>query len=74
MKGKKMPKHLIKITLIKSPHGRLPQHRRILDALGLRKTNRTVYKPDNPQTWGMVKKIPHLIVVEGAEEKNAKQS
>ena len=70
MKGKKMTKHL-KITLIKSPHGRLPQHRRTLDALGLRKTNRTVYKPDNPQTWGMVKKIPHLIVVEGAEEKNA---
>ena len=62
----------LKITLIKSPHGRLPKHSCILDALGLRKTNRTVYKPDNPQTWGMVKKIPHLVNVEGVEDKNAK--
>lgn len=61
----------LKITLTKSPYGRLPKQRRILDALGLRKTNRTVYKPDNPQTWGMVKKIPHLVIVEGAKNKNA---
>ena len=62
----------LKITLLKSPHGRLPNHRRTLDALGLRKTTRTVYKPDNPQTWGMINKIPHLISVEGVEEQNAK--
>ena len=61
----------LKITLVKSPFGRLPKQRRILDALGLRKTKQTVYKPDNPQTWGMVKKIPHLVVVEGEQDKNA---
>ncbi|MGA1796039.1 MAG: 50S ribosomal protein L30 [bacterium] len=61
----------LKITLIKSPHGRLPKQRRILDALGLRKTNRTVYKPDNPQTWGMVNKIPHLLVIEGVDKDHA---
>jgi len=61
----------LKITLIKSPHGRLPKQRLILEALGLRKTNRSVYKPDNPQTWGMVKKIPHLLVIEGVEKDNA---
>jgi large subunit ribosomal protein L30 len=61
----------LKITLIKSPHGVLPKHRLILDALGLRKTNRTVSKPDNPQTWGMIKKIHHLVQVEGAKNKNA---
>lgn len=61
----------LKITLVKSPHGRLPKQWQILDALGLRKTMRTVYKPDNPQTWGMVKKIPHLIKVEEEKDKNA---
>ena len=61
----------LKIKLIKSPHGRLPKHRQILDALGLRKTNRVVYKPDNPQIWGMINKIPYLLSVEGVEEKNA---
>lgn len=61
----------LKITLVKSPYGRLPKQRRILDALGLRKTKRTVYKPDNPQTWGMIKKIPHLILVEEVKEENA---
>jgi len=61
----------LKIKLIKSPHGRLPKHRQILDALGLRKTGRVVHKPDNPQTWGMIHKIPHLLSVEGVEEKNA---
>jgi large subunit ribosomal protein L30 len=61
----------LKITLVKSPYGRLPKQRRILDALGLRKIKQTVYKPDNPQTWGMVKKIPHLIKVEGEKNENA---
>jgi len=61
----------LKITLIKSPHGRLPKQRLILDALGLRKTNRSVYKPDNPQTWGMVNKISHLLVIEGVKKDNA---
>jgi large subunit ribosomal protein L30 len=61
----------LKITLVKSPYGRLPKQRQILDALGLRKTKRTVYKPDNPQTWGMVKKIPHLIKVEEEKDENA---
>jgi large subunit ribosomal protein L30 len=67
VKGIKMAKSL-KITLLKSPHGRLPTQWKVLDALGLRKTKRTVYKPDNPQIWGMVKKISHLIKVE--EEKD----
>lgn len=62
---------VLKITLIKSPHGRIPKHRLTLEALGLRKTNRTIYVPDNPQMWGMVKKIPHLVVVEGVEKANA---
>lgn len=61
----------LKITLVKSPYGRLPKHSRNLEALGLRKTNRTIYVPDNPQMRGMVEKIPHLVVVEGVEDKDA---
>lgn len=62
----------LKITLIKSPHGRLPKHSCVLEALGLRKTNRTVYVPDNERMWGMVKKISYLVNVETVEEENAK--
>ncbi|MBN2373475.1 50S ribosomal protein L30 [bacterium] len=61
----------LKITLKKSPNGRIPKHTRILDALGLRKTNRTVCVPDNPQMQGMVRKITHLVSVERVEEKDA---
>ncbi len=70
IKVKKMNKTL-KIKLIKSPYGRIPKHKRILDAMGLRKTNKIVYVPDNPMMWGMIKKIPHLVTVERIEEENA---
>jgi large subunit ribosomal protein L30 len=31
--------------------------------LGLRKINHTVERPDNAATWGMVRKVPHLVEV-----------
>lgn len=69
-KGSDMANRL-KITLKKSPNGRIPKQKRNLDALGLRKTNRTVCVPDNPQMQGMVKKISHMVLVERVEGKDA---
>ncbi|MFH1563102.1 MAG: 50S ribosomal protein L30 [Nitrospirota bacterium] len=54
----------LKVTLIKSRFGRVPKHCKTIAALGLRKINQTVIKPDNPQTRGMVKKVDYLVKVE----------
>ncbi|MDI6735680.1 MAG: 50S ribosomal protein L30 [bacterium] len=53
----------LKITLVKSRFGRVPKHGRTLSALGLRKINQVVVKPDNPQTRGMVKQVDYLVKV-----------
>ena len=37
----------LKVTLVKSPIGCVPKHRRTVEALGLKKVNKTVELPDN---------------------------
>ena len=37
----------LKITLVKSPIGAIPKQRATVEALGLRKVNKTVEMPDN---------------------------
>lgn len=54
----------LKITLVRSTIGTKPQHRKTIEALGLRKIRQTVEKPDNPQTRGMIHKVRHLVEVE----------
>jgi len=54
----------IKITLIKSTIGSIPKHKRTIEALGLRKLNQSVIKPDNQATRGMISKVSHLLQVE----------
>lgn len=54
----------LKITLFKSYYGRLPNQRKTLDALGLRKISKTVSKPDNDAVRGMINTVQHLIKVE----------
>lgn len=53
----------LKIQLVKSLNGRLPQHVRIAQALGLKKVRQTVVKPDTPVIRGMVDKIGYLIEI-----------
>ena len=59
-----MANKTIKITLVKSTIGALPLHRKIVEALGLRKLNHTVEQPDTPQTRGAIEKVRHLVQVE----------
>ena len=54
----------LKITLVKSVNGRIPKHAATLEALGLKKMNKTVTRPDNPAVRGMVKKLSYLLKVE----------
>ena len=54
----------LKITLVKSPIGAIPKHKKTVEALGLRKLNKTVEMPDNAAVRGMVEQVRHLVKVE----------
>nr|WP_300209928.1 50S ribosomal protein L30 [uncultured Anaerostipes sp.] len=54
----------LKITLVKSTIGAIPKHKKTVEALGLRKLNKTVELPDNAATRGMIHQVKHLIKVE----------
>lgn len=54
----------LKITLVKSTIGAIPKHRKTVEALGLKKVNRTVEMPDNAATRGQIQQIRHLVKVE----------
>ena len=54
----------LKITLVKSTIGAVPKHRRTVEALGLKKVNKTVVLPDNAATRGMIQQVQHLVKVE----------
>ena len=55
----------VKIRLISSPIGSPEKHKKIVRALGLKKINQVVEKPDTPAFRGMVKKVPHLLEIAG---------
>ena len=55
----------VKITLVKSTIGSLPNHKCCVRGLGLRRTNHTVVVEDTPSVRGMVNKVRHLLKVEG---------
>jgi large subunit ribosomal protein L30 len=54
----------LKITLVKSTIGAIPKHRKTVEALGLKKLNKTVEMPDNAATRGQIQQIRHLVMVE----------
>jgi large subunit ribosomal protein L30 len=54
----------LKITLVKSTIGSIPKHKKTVEALGLRKLNKTVEMPDNAAVRGMVEQVRHLVKVE----------
>ena len=54
----------LKITLVKSPIGAIPKQRATVEALGLKKVNKTVEMPDNAAVRGMIQRVRHLVKVE----------
>ena len=55
----------IKLKLVRSIHGRLPDHRACAHGLGLRRTGSTAEVVDTPANRGMIHKIRYLLAVEG---------
>ena len=54
----------LKITLVKSTIGAIPKHRATVEALGLKKLNKSVELPNNAATKGMIAQVRHLGKVE----------
>ena len=54
----------LKVTLVKSPIGAVPKQKKTVEALGLRKLNKTVELPDNDAVRGMIWHVKHLVKVE----------
>ncbi len=54
----------LKVTLTRSPIGRLPDQKATVQALGLRKMQQTVEHQDNVAIRGMINKVSHLVTVE----------
>ena len=54
----------LKITLVKSPIGAIPKQRATVEALGLKKVNKTVEMPDNAATRGQIQQIGYMLKVE----------
>ena len=56
----------LKVTLVKSKHGRLKSHRACVAGLGLRKIHQTVAVIDTPENRGMINRVSYLLSVEEA--------
>ena len=54
----------LKVTLVKSPIGCVPKHKKTVEALGMKKVNKTVELPDNAAVRGMVNQVSYLVKVE----------
>jgi large subunit ribosomal protein L30 len=56
----------LKVTLVKSKHGRLKNHRACVAGLGLRRMHQTVTVIDTPENRGMINRISYMLSVEEA--------
>ena len=54
----------IKVTLIKSVHGRLASHRACVRGLGLRRIHQSAIVEDTRSVQGMIAKVGYLLKVE----------
>ena len=54
----------LRITLVKSPIGAVPMHRKTVQAMGLTKMHKTVELPDNAATRGQIQQIGYMLKVE----------
>ena len=55
----------MKITQTGSPIRRTPDQRQTLIGLGLNKRHKSVELEDTPEVRGMIRKVQHMVSVEG---------
>ncbi len=56
----------IEVTLVKSPIGINPQHKKVLFSMGLRKTGSVKKFENSPVIQGMLNKVSYLVKVKEA--------
>jgi len=56
----------LKVTLVKSVHGRLAAHKACVRGLGLRRLHSSAVVIDTPENRGMIRKVSYLLKVEEA--------
>ena len=54
----------VRVTLVRSMHGRLKRHRACVRGLGLKRMHQTVEVEDSPCTRGMINRVSYLLKVE----------
>jgi len=59
-----MAKAKIKVTQVRSVHGRLKNHKACVAGLGLRRIGHTVEVEDTPSVRGMINAVNYLVRVE----------
>lgn len=56
----------IQVKLVKSTIGAIPNHKKNVKALGLKKLNSVKVFEDTPYVRGMIEKVKHLVEVKEA--------
>ncbi len=59
-----MTQKQLQVTLVRSMHGRLKNHKACVRGLGLRRMHHSVLVNDTPENRGMINKIGYLLKVE----------
>jgi large subunit ribosomal protein L30 len=59
----------VKIRQVRSAIGQSERHRGTLRALGLGKIGRTAEHTEGPELAGMLRKVRHLVEIDGGSEK-----
>ena len=59
-----MAEQKIKVTLVKSMHGRIKSHQASVRGLGLRKIRQSVTVDGTPENRGMINKAYYMLKVE----------
>lgn len=54
----------LKVTLLRSTHGRLKKHQACVRGLGLRRMHQTVEVLDTPENRGMINKVSYMVKCE----------
>ena len=54
-------KKTLKVTQIRSIHGRLKKHQACIRGLGLRRMHHTVEVLDTPENRGMINKVSYMV-------------
>jgi len=62
MANKKSAK--LRVTLVRSPNGKLGNHRDTVRGLGLRRMHHSVELQDTPEIRGMIHQVNYLVRVE----------